>query len=78
VPVVSAVAVPLAAPLSVTTAWLPAEGGVMVPVAVKLPTVTAGKTSTILKLNRSVVGAVSLMNTGVPLSAVGVFCSCTQ
>jgi hypothetical protein len=39
---------------------------------------TAGRTSTMLRLKRSPVGAVSLIVTLVPLSAVGLFCICTQ
>ncbi len=38
----------------------------------------AGRISQILRLNRSVVGAVSLIVTTVPLSAVGPFCIWTQ
>jgi hypothetical protein len=40
--------------------------------------VAAGRTSQIARLNRSVVGAESLIDTVVPAIAVGAFCFCTQ
>ena len=64
------------APLRLTVAPAPAADGLIVPEILQvgeLPELT-GSTSQMLRLNRSVVGAVSLMLTVVPLTAVGALC----
>ena len=42
------------------------------------PVIAGGRTSQILRLKRSPVGAVSLIVTTVPAEDVGEFCRCTQ
>jgi hypothetical protein len=70
-PELSIVAVPLADPLSVTSEFDPRFDGETVPEIAKVGTLApAGNTSTTLRLYRSPVGAVSLINTDVPLDGV--------
>ena len=63
----------------VTTAPLPLAEGVMVPETLNVGPTTAGaRTSTIVRLYWSPVGAVSLMDTDVPASGVALLCRWTQ
>ena len=66
-----------AVPDSVTVAPLPPAAGLIVPdnLQVWVPVVAAGRISQMARLNRSVVGYVSLMLTEDPLSGVGLFCT---
>ena len=69
----------LVVPLKVTVAPLPAAAGLIVPemLQVGVP-LRDGRISQILRLYRSVVGAVSLIVTLVPLSGVELDWPCTQ
>src|SRR6476620_10499875 len=63
----------------VTTAPLPLAEGVMVPETLNVGPTTAGaRTSTIVRLYWSPVGAVSLMDSDVPASGVALPCRWTQ
>ena len=59
------------APLRLTVAAEPADDGLIVPEILQVgePPELRGRTSQMLRLNRSVVGAVSLMVTVVPLTS---------
>ncbi len=72
-----AVVVPVAAPVNVTVAPLAAVDGVIAPEMLRVPA-GAGITSTRVRLNRSVVGDVSLIVTDVPLVGIGAFAICIQ
>ena len=73
-PEASPVVVPVPAPLRVNVVPLPAADGLTVPEIVKVgPEFKAGSISTMLKLYRSVVGAVSLIVTEVPDTGVEAF-----
>jgi hypothetical protein len=79
-PLVPAVAVEMVLPfwLRLRVAALPSVPGVIVPETAKVAAEVAASTSTMVRLYRSVAGAVSLMVTVVPLAAVGAFWRCTQ
>ena len=67
----------VAAPLKVSVVPLPVADGVIFPEMPSVPA-GAGRTSTTLKLYRSVVGDVSLIVTAVPLNGIGALCICIQ
>ena len=72
-------AVASSVPLSINRVPSPDAIGAILPEMFQVePPVTAGRTSQMLKLYRSVLGAVSLMVTVVPLLAVTSVCLCTQ
>lgn len=74
-PAESAVVVETDAPTRFSVAPLP-------PAPLTLPEIlkvgSMGRISTMLRLNRSVSGAMSLIETEVPSSAIGEICLCTQ
>jgi hypothetical protein len=66
-------------PLNATVAPLPLADGLIVPeMLYVVTTLSAGRISQMLRLYRSVVGAVSFIVTVEPLTAVDEVCLCTQ
>jgi hypothetical protein len=77
VPEKLAVVLPVALPVKVRVAPLPAVDGVMLPETLNVAP-AAGTTSAMLRLYLSVVGEVSFMVTTVPLAGIGAFRICIQ